>query len=279
MKKSAVTTTVAVFTIGHSTHTLSNFLHLLQAHGVARLVDVRTIPRSRHNPQFNKETLPAVLRSAGLSYQHVAGLGGLRHARPDSLNKAWNNLSFRGFADYMQTSEFKEHLQVLIDLTRQERVALMCAEALPWRCHRSMIADALVARGLEVEHIMSATHCQKHTLRPFALVKGTRVTYPAESVTEASQSSETRVRQRSSVCKGDPAMAESFKVGDHVSWNSEAGRVRGTIKKKITSEITFKRYKVHASKVEPQYLIDVDKTDHQAMHKGSALKKIGKSKN
>jgi len=277
-KKRAAKKHVVVMTIGHSTRELADFLHLLQAHGVARLVDVRTIPRSRHNPQFNKETLPAALQSAGLSYQHVAGLGGLRHARPDSPNKAWKNLSFRGFADYMQTSEFMENLEVLIDMARLERVALMCAEALPWRCHRSMIADALVARGLEVEHIMSANHCQKHTLRPFALVKGKRVTYPAESGTEASQSSGIRVKQRSSIYKGDSAMAESFKVGDHVSWNSEAGRVRGTIKKKITSEITFKGYKVHASKVEPQYLIDSDKTDHQAMHKGSALKKIGKSK-
>jgi hypothetical protein len=141
-----------------------------------------------------------------------------------------------------------------------------------------MIADALVARGLEVEHIMSATHCQKHTLRPFALVKGKCITYPAASETESGQSSEIRVKRRSSICKGDPAMAESFKVGDHVSWNSEAGRVQGTIKKKITSEITFKGYKVHASMEEPQYLIDSDKTDHQAMHKGSALKKISKSK-
>ena len=184
-KKHATKTPVVVMTIGHSTRELADFLQLLQTHGVTRLVDVRTMPRSRHNPQFNKETLSAALRSAGLSYQHVAGLGGLRHARPDSPNKAWKNLSFRGFADYMQTSEFKENLQVLIDLARQERVALMCAEALPWRCHRSMIADALVARGFEVEHIMSATNCQKHTLRPFALVKGKRVTYPAESGTEA----------------------------------------------------------------------------------------------
>jgi uncharacterized protein (DUF488 family) len=131
MKNLVAKPSAVVMTIGHSTRELADFLHLLQAYGVTRLVDVRTIPRSRHNPQFNNETLPGALRTVGLSYQHVARLGGLRHARADSPNMAWNNLSFRGFADYMQTTEFKENLQVLIDLAWQERVALMCAEALP----------------------------------------------------------------------------------------------------------------------------------------------------
>ncbi len=278
MKNSTATTTVAVFTIGHSTRTLADFLHLLQAHQVTRLVDVRTIPRSRRNPQFNKESLPADLRSAGLSYQHMPGLGGLRHALPDSLNKAWRNLSFRGYADYMQTADFRKNLLGLISLAQKERVALMCAEAVPWRCHRSMIADALVVRGLDVEHIMSATRCQKHTLRPFALVTRKRVTYPAESGTEAGQPSDIQVKQRSPIRKGDPAMAKSFKTGDHVSWNSEAGRVRGTIKKTIRAAMKFKGYTVRASKEEPQYLIKSDTTDHMAMHKGLALRKIRKSK-
>lgn len=278
MKKRTVKTSVVVLTLGHSTRTLAEFLHLLQAHGVTRLVDVRTIPRSRHNPQFNKDTLPAALRSAGLGYQHMAGLGGLRHARPDSPNQAWRNLSFRGFADYMQTPEFRENLQVLIDLARQERVALMCAEAVPWRCHRSLIADALVARGFEVEHIMSATHCQKHTLQPWAMVKKKRVTYPLDAGAAPPEPAKIQAKPGSQRNRGESPMKPSFKVGDHVGWNSEAGRVRGTIKKKVTSAITFKGYTVRASKEEPQYLIKSDTTDHLAMHKGSALKKISKSK-
>ena len=179
-----------VLTIGHSTRTLEVFLHLLQAHGVTRLVDVRTIPRSWHNPQFNQETLPDALRASGISYQHIAGLGGLRHTRPDSPNKGWRNSSFRGFADYMQTPEFQENLQVLIDLAREEPVALMCAEAVPWRCHRSLIADALSVRDLRVEHIMSEVKCLNHSLRPWARVKGTRITYPPEPSAELSQASE-----------------------------------------------------------------------------------------
>ena len=267
-----------VLTIGHSTRELALFLHLLRTHGVMRLVDVRTIPRSWHNPQFNKETLPDALRSAGLGYQHMAGLGGLRHACPDSPNKAWRNLSFRGYADYMQTPEFQENLQVMMGLARKERVALMCAEAVPWRCHRSLIADALVAWGFEVEHIMSATHCQTHAIRPWAVVKGKRVTYPPMAGLEPDEPANIQAKQQSCIHKGDRPMAQNFKVGDQVGWNSEAGRVRGTIKKKITSAITFKGYTVRASKEEPQYLIKSDTTDHLAMHKGSALKKISKSK-
>ena len=278
MKGHTAKKNVVVLTIGHSTRELETFLHLLQVYGVTRLVDVRTIPRSRHNPQFNKETLPSVLKAVDISYQHMAGLGGLRHARLDSPNGAWRNLSFRGYADYMQTPEFKENLKVLIGLAKQEQVALMCAEAVPWRCHRSLIADALVAQGLDVGHIMSATRCQKHALRPWAIVTGKRITYPPEVGSEPNPSAKIQVKPRSPIIKGDLPMAKAFKVGDHVSWNSEAGRVRGTIKKKITSEITFKGYTVHASKEEPQYLIESDKTDHMAMHKGSALRIIANSK-
>jgi uncharacterized protein (DUF488 family) len=187
-----VKTASVVLTIGHSTRTLEIFLQLLQAHGVTQIVDVRTIPRSRHNPQFNQETLPDALHAAGHSYQHMAGLGGLRHTRSDSPNKAWRNSSFRGFADYMQTPEFKENLHVLIDMARQGRVALMCAEAVPWRCHRSLIADALLVRGLRVEHIISETHSLNHLLSPWARVKGTGITYPLEPSAEFSQSSEVR---------------------------------------------------------------------------------------
>ena len=178
----------------------------------------------------------------------------------------------------MQTPEFAENLQELIGLARKERVAIMCAEAVPWRCHRSLIADALVVRRLEVEHIMTATHCDKHTLRPWAIVKGKRITYPLVAGSEPNRTAKIQPKKRSPIRKGELLMAQDFKIGDHVSWNSEAGRVRGTIKKKIISAITFKGYTVRASKEEPQYLIDSDKTDHQAMHKGLALKKIRKSK-
>lgn len=169
-----------VLTVGHSTHPLEDFIHLLQAHAVEKVVDVRTVPRSRHNPQFNRDTFPGHLKSAGMGYVHVAGLGGLRHARPDSLNMAWRNASFRGYADYMQTVEFEENLERVIQLTRRERISLMCAEALPWRCHRSLIADALLIRDIRVEHIMSPTDVQPHSLTSFAKVHGTRITYPLE---------------------------------------------------------------------------------------------------
>jgi uncharacterized protein (DUF488 family) len=169
-----------VLTIGHSTRTLEAFIALLQAHGTTRVVDVRTVPRSRHNPQFNKASLPRALRKAGLGYVHLPGLGGLRHAQRDSVNIGWRNASFRGYADYMQTPEFKQSLDELVQLASQAQVVLMCAEAVPWRCHRSLIADALLIRGIRTEDIMSATRRQVHTLTPFAQVRGTTITYPAE---------------------------------------------------------------------------------------------------
>ena len=170
-----------ILTVGHSTRTLGEFIALLRAHGVTRVVDVRTVPRSRHNPQFNKDSLPDSLREADLGYTHMPGLGGLRHAKRDSLNAGWRNDSFRGYADYMQMPEFAENLDQLIELAKKDRVALMCAEAVPWRCHRSLIGDALTVRGIRTEDIMSLTNCRLHTLTPFAKVRGTTVTYPAES--------------------------------------------------------------------------------------------------
>lgn len=167
-----------VFTIGHSTRSAEEFLEMLRAHGVKRLTDVRTIPRSRHNPQFNRENLSADLERSGIAYTHLPSLGGLRHSRKDSINTGWRNASFRGFADYMQTAEFDAALEGLIEIARREPVAMMCAEAVPWRCHRSLIADALTARGIPVEHIMSAAKTQSHSLTPFAQVNGARVTYP-----------------------------------------------------------------------------------------------------
>ncbi len=155
------------------------FLEILQAHGVKRLVDIRTVPRSRHNPQFNFDVLPESLKHAGIAYTHMKELGGLRHAHPDSINMGWHNASFRGFADYMQTPEFEVGLEKLIDAANKKPVAIMCAEAVPWRCHRSLIADALTARGIEVKDIMSAIRATPHSLTPFAKVEGARVTYPA----------------------------------------------------------------------------------------------------
>ena len=170
-----------MLTIGHSTRTIEEFIGLLQAHGATRVVDVRTVPRSRHNPQFNKAALPRALKKAGLGYVHLPGLGGLRHAKRDSINLGWRNASFRGYADYMQTPEFKESLEELIQLAKQERIVLMCAEAMPWRCHRSLIADALRVRGIRTEDIMGLTRRQVHTLTSFAKVRGTTITYPAEA--------------------------------------------------------------------------------------------------
>jgi uncharacterized protein (DUF488 family) len=169
-----------VLTIGHSNRPLDEFIGLLQAHGVTRVADVRSVPRSSHNPQFNKDTLPESLKMAGLSYRHMPGLGGLRHAKPDSINIGWRNASFRGYADYMQTSEFEENLNELIQLASRDRIAVMCAEAVPWRCHRSLIGDALLVRGFRTEDIMTMTRTLVHTLTPFAKVRGTVITYPAE---------------------------------------------------------------------------------------------------
>lgn len=170
-----------VLTIGHSTRTIEEFIRLLQAHGVTRVVDVRTVPRSRHNPQFNRDILPASLENAGIGYVHMAELGGLRHTKRDSLNTAWRNTSFRGYADYMQTPEFHKAIEELIQWANRDRIAVMCAEAVPWRCHRSLIADALLVRGIHSEDIMSATRRQVHALTPFAKVQEAQITYPAET--------------------------------------------------------------------------------------------------
>ena len=169
-----------MLTIGHSNRPLDEFIALLKAHGVELLVDVRTVPRSRHNPQFNRETLPQALAAEGIEYEHIPELGGLRHPRKDSPNTGWKNLSFRGYADYMQTAEFARNLQKLENLDRTRKSAIMCAESVPWRCHRSLIADALTARGVPVSHIMSLTRANPHQLTAFAQVKGDRITYPGE---------------------------------------------------------------------------------------------------
>ena len=171
-----------VFTIGHSTRPFAEFLRLIKAHGVLRVIDVRTIPRSRHNPQFHRDQLSPALHRARVHYRHMPGLGGLRHAQPDSANTGWRNAGFRGYADYMQTAAFEESLTRCIELAQYERVALMCAEAVPWRCHRSLIADALFVRGIESREITSGIRTRPHALTPWARVKGTLLTYPAAPV-------------------------------------------------------------------------------------------------
>lgn len=171
-----------VCTIGHSNRPLDTFLDLLRSNEVAHVLDVRTVPRSRHNPQFNQDALLASLGAVHIAYTHVSGLGGLRHARADSPNAGWHNLSFRSYADYMQSPEFADNVQWVADLARAERCVLMCAEAVPWRCHRSMIGDALLVRGIRVEDIIGPKGRKPHVLTAFAHVEGVQVTYPPPSL-------------------------------------------------------------------------------------------------
>jgi uncharacterized protein (DUF488 family) len=168
----------AIFTIGHSNHPIDKFIEMLLSHKIELIADVRTIPKSRHNPQYNSDALAASLTEQGVEYRHITDLGGLRHARKDSPNKGWENASFRGFADYMETEKFEKSLIELIEAARKQRTALMCAEAVPWRCHRSLIADALAVRRITVVHIMSKTSLKEHAMTPWAVVKGEGITYP-----------------------------------------------------------------------------------------------------
>lgn len=170
--------TGTVFTVGHSTLPVGQFIAMLQAYGIECLADIRTVPRSRHNPQFNSDALATSLQAASIDYVPMPALGGLRHARKDSPNAGWRNRSFRGYADYMQTTDFRQALEALIAASQRQRVAIMCAEAVPWRCHRSLIADALFARGIEVMHIMGAGPASPHRPTSFAHIEGSKVTYP-----------------------------------------------------------------------------------------------------
>lgn len=169
-----------IFTIGHSTMPIERFAEILRIYGIECLADVRTIPRSRRNPQFNADSLAASLAAHGIEYRPCPSLGGLRRARKDSPNAGWRNPSFRGYADYMQTEAFQDALESLIRMGLEKRVAIMCAEAVPWRCHRSLVADALVVRGVPAVEILSETSWRPHKLTPFAEVQGTRLTYPPE---------------------------------------------------------------------------------------------------
>lgn len=170
----------AVFTVGHSTVALDLFIAVLKAYGIETLVDIRTIPRSRRNPQYSQETLPKSLAAAHITYIHMPALGGLRHPRKDSPNKGWRNENFRGYADYMQTDAFRDAIAKLIELSARYRLALMCAEAVPWRCHRSLVADALCVRNVPVIDILNEAKFSAHKLTPFAHVVGTDITYPPD---------------------------------------------------------------------------------------------------
>ncbi|MFC4373551.1 DUF488 family protein [Nocardia halotolerans] len=169
---------LTVYTIGHSTRTADEFVGLLHDYGVTQLVDIRTVPRSRHNPQFGRETLPETLAAAGIHYVYLAALGGLRHTEAGDLNAGWRNASFRSYANYMQTPEFAAGMDELVDLAGARRTAIMCAEAVPWRCHRSLVGDALLVRDVQVRDIMSPTRAPEHTMTSFAHVTGTTITYP-----------------------------------------------------------------------------------------------------
>jgi uncharacterized protein (DUF488 family) len=170
----------AVFTLGHSTLPIDRFVALLRSFGIGSLADIRSVPRSRHNPQFSRDALDGVLKAAGIAYVPLGLLGGLRRARKDSVNTGWRNASFRGFADYMQTADFARGLAELIGLSKDKRTAMMCAEAVPWRCHRSLVADALSIRDIPVIDILSEGSYRAHKLTPFAHVAGTTITYPPE---------------------------------------------------------------------------------------------------
>lgn len=167
-----------IYTIGHSTKTIEQFRAMLSAHGIKKIVDVRTIPKSRYNPQFNQDELRESLADVKIRYEHLKSLGGLRHAKKDSINIGWENASFRGFADYMQTDEFSRGLERLKKIAQSQTTAIMCAEAVPWRCHRSLIADALTKQKWEVLHIQSRKTARPHKVTPFLRKQAGKLIYP-----------------------------------------------------------------------------------------------------
>jgi uncharacterized protein (DUF488 family) len=172
-----------LFTIGHSTHSLEEFVALLRTRGVLQVADVRSIPKSRHCPQFNAEVLADSLGKAGIGYVSIKALGGRRHTRKNSVNTGWRNASFRGYADYMGTPRFAEGLEELTEVATARPTAIMCAEAVPWRCHRSLIADAMTLRGWDVREIISAGPAKEHKLTPFLRVIDGEIFYPAPEET------------------------------------------------------------------------------------------------
>jgi uncharacterized protein (DUF488 family) len=164
--------------VGHSTRTIEAFIQLIQAYRIETVIDIRKIAKSRHNPQYNQAELSQSLRAQNLSYLRKEGLGGLRHTTKASLNTGWENLSFRGYADYMQTPAFTESIERLVEIATETQTVIMCAEAVPWRCHRSLVGDALLIRKIPVVDILSEKSSRPHKLTPFAQVEGTTITYP-----------------------------------------------------------------------------------------------------
>lgn len=173
-------TLARIYTIGHSTRSLEEFVRLLTLNGIEQLVDIRTYPGSRKYPHFNREALETELPATGIAYRHMPTLGGRRKAVKDSINSGWRNPAFQGYADYMQTPEFQDALSELVRLAQVHIMVIMCAEAVPWRCHRSLVGDALVARHIEVLDIISSTSVKPHRLTPWAEVNGDRLIYPKQ---------------------------------------------------------------------------------------------------
>lgn len=167
-----------IYTIGHSTRRFDEFLKILQRFHIELIVDIRAIPRSRNNPQFDLDVLKVNLETYGIGFIHLAGLGGLRHATRASTNAGWKNPSFRGYADYMQTAQFMNALEQLVNLAKERPTAIMCAEALPWRCHRSLVGDALIVQGFDVEDIINDKTSRPHKMTPWARPFDDKITYP-----------------------------------------------------------------------------------------------------
>jgi len=256
-----------LYTIGHSTRPIAELIEALRRACVTRVVDIRSFPRSRANPQFNVEVLPEALRRAGITYVHLAALGGRRTKSlriDDDTNAGWERRPFHNYADYAQTAAFREGLHVLLAMAAHETCAIMCAEAVWWRCHRRIVTDHLLAHDIPVIHLFAPGNSEPASLTPFAVVSAHAcVSYPPAGMGGGAPIASSRRMVRS-----------AFRIGEHVSWNSEAGRVRGVIKRKLVAPTRLKGYTVRASKVEPQYVIVGDKTGHVAVHKGSALRRL-----
>ena len=175
---------ISIYTIGHSTRPIDEFISILEAYGIKQLVDIRTIPKSRRNPQYGQEDLQASLENAGIEYIYMKDLGGLRPSIHLTVNDGWQNKSFQNYADYMQSDKFKDAVNQLKDILEKEVTVMMCAEAVPWRCHRRLVGDALIARGVKVCDIFDQKNVKEHTLTSFAVADGTDISYPKIELAE-----------------------------------------------------------------------------------------------
>ena len=236
---------------------------------MTRLVDIRSFPRSRTNPQFNVDLLPEALHGAGISYVHLAALGGRRSKSKcveEDTNAGWERPPFHNYADYAETAPFEEGLRSLLAMVSRETCAIMCAEAVWWRCHRRIVTDHVLAHGVPVVHLLGRGKGERASLTPFAVVGANgRVSYPPARADHV---------HGARIARSERMVRSGFRIGDHVSWNSEAGRVKGVIRKKLVLPTKLKGHTVRASEKEPQYVIVGDKTGHVAVHKGSALRQL-----